>query len=236
MKNEELFYNPFKMLSPKLTGEIEHMEGLYEKPVSDELSLQEGLLVMTSKLIEMCRMLSKCIVTGSEVQMARCETFVNEIRAQEKILTKEVLESNLKGKLMKGLIRFPYRLERISEMLESILLCCRDKAASGTPFSEKAHSELDQIFNVLMEMMVNLRDGFRAPNRVILEAVIAGGKRTAQLIEDSKLAHWERLEAGFCSVDASSVFRAILDSAKSANEYLVKLADTLLSLASETTE
>lgn len=233
MKNEQLFVNPFEMLSPRLAQEIEHIERLHEKPVSDDIPVQEGLLVMTSKLMEMCRLLSKCVVTGSLPQMERCEALAKEVHAQEKILTKGLVESNLKGKLIKGFIRFPYRLERIGDMFESILNCCRIKARQGTPFSDKAHAELDQLFNMLLHMMGNLRDAFLTPNRVILDSVISAGKKTNQSVEDFKLAHWERMEAGFCAVEASSMYRDMLDSAKTANDYLVKLAETLAEVSSE---
>lgn len=234
MKDESLFCNPFRMLSPKLAREIEQIEELHAEPVSEELSLEEGLLIMISKLMEMCRLLSKCVVTGSETQIARCEALAKEVHAQELILTKDLVKSDVRGKFLKGLIRFPYRLERVGDMLESILKCCRAKAGYGTPFSDKAHEEVDQLLNALLEMMTNLRDAFRAPNRLLLETVIAHGKRVNQLVEDFKLAHWERMEAGFSAAETSSMYRDILDSAKSANEYLVKIAETYMELALQT--
>ncbi len=234
MKDELLFYNPFRMLSPKLDCEALRSETLHTEPVTESISLQEGLLIMVGKLIEMCRLLVKAIVTGSDTQMDTCVALAKEVHEQEKILTRDLVGSDVKGELLKGMIRFPYRLERIGDMFESILDCCRIRARYGIPFSDKAFSEMDQLFTLLLEMMTNLRDAFRTPNRLILEAVIADGKRLNELFEDFKLAHWQRLEAGFCAVEASSLYRDILDSLKSINEYLVKMAETLLELATET--
>lgn len=233
MKDKHLFYNPFRMLSPKFDHEVEHIEELHEQPVSEQISLQEGMLVMSSKLIEMCRLLSKCVVTGSTAQMDKCDSLARDVHQQEKILTRNLITSEVKGRLLQGLIRFPYRLERIGDMFESILNCCRIKAAQGIPFSDRAFSEMDQFFTILLEMMNNLRDAIRTPNKLILEGIIADGKRLNGLLEDFKLAHWERLEAGFCAVEASSMYRDILDSAKSINEYLTKMAETLANLGAE---
>ena len=233
MKEEHLFYNPFRLLSPRLDHEIEHIEELHRRPVSEEISLEEGLLVMAGKLVEMCRLLSKCVVTGSTTQMHSCEALAKDIHTQEKILTRDLVDSNAKGELMKGLIRFPYRFERIGDMFESILNCCRIKAKKGIPFSDKAYGEMDQLFNELHEMLNHLRNAIRTPNRMILEAIIADGKKLNEMFEDFKLAHWKRMEAGFCAVEASSLYRDILDSVKSANEYLVKMSKTLLELASD---
>jgi phosphate:Na+ symporter len=231
MKEEHLFYNPFRMLSPKLNHESLKIEQLYTEPLRESISLQEGLLIMVSKLIEMCRLLAKAFVTGSETQMKTCESLAREVHEQEKILTKEFVASDAKGELLRAMIRFPYRLERMGDLLESTLNCCRIRARNGIPFSDKALAELDELFTALLGMMKNLRDLLKVPNKAILEAILSEGKRVNKLFEDAKLAHWRRLEAGFCAVEASSVYRDILDSLKSVNEYLVKMAETLLELA-----
>ena len=113
-------------------------------------------------------------------------------------------------------------------MLESILNCCRAKARFGIPFSEKAYWELDQLFQVLTEMMINLRDAFITPNKVVLDRIVSDGKKLSDMLEDFKVAHWMRLEAGFCTVEGSSMYRDMLDSIKSINEYMVKMSKTLL--------
>ena len=113
-------------------------------------------------------------------------------------------------------------------MLESILNCCRAKARFGIPFSEKAYWELDQLFQVLTEMMINLRDAFVTPNKVVLDTIVSDGKKLGDMLEDFKVAHWMRLEAGFCTVEGSSMYRDMLDSIKSINEYMVKMSKTLL--------
>lgn len=233
MKEEHLFYNPFRMLSPRLNEEALKIEKLYERPVSESLSLEEGLLIMISKLMETCRLLSKAVFTGDTGQMDRCEALCEEVHDQEKLLTKDLVGSGAKGQLLSGLIRFPYRLERIGDMFESILNCCRIKANKGVPFSDKAYAELDALFTLLLEMMHNLRDAFQTPNKEILEAIIASGRKLNEMFEEFKLAHWKRLESGFCAVEACSMYRDILDSVKTTNEYLVKMAEALRELGTD---
>jgi len=138
MKDEHIFYNPFRMLSPTLHYEIEHIEDLHKRPVSEKISLEEGLLIMISKLIEAGRLISKCVVSGSSSQMDRCGQLAKDVHLQEKILTKDLVASKVDGRLQRALIRIPYRLERIGDMFESILNCCRIKARDGVPFSDKA--------------------------------------------------------------------------------------------------
>jgi Na+/phosphate symporter len=230
MKHKEVFFNPFRMLSPRLDAEAVRIEELYEKPVSESVSLEEGLLIMISKLIEMTRELSKCVLTEATHQMDRCEELASEVHEQEKILTRGLVSSDVEQDLLKGIIRFPFRLERIGDMLESILKCCRIKAEKRVPFSDKAYAELEQLFSVLLDMMINMRDALRTPNKVLLETILAEGKHLSGLLDEFKMAHWERLEAGFCAPEASSVYRDILDSIKWSNEYLERMCATLLEL------
>ena len=56
MKDKQVFFNPIRMISPKLDAETLKLESLYKHPVSESLTLEEGLLVMLSKLIEMARL------------------------------------------------------------------------------------------------------------------------------------------------------------------------------------
>lgn len=232
MKEKAIFVNPFRMLSPKLDQEAVRLETLYERPVSPSVTLEEGLLIMISKLIEMTRLLSKCVVSDAEPLMNRCQALAEEVDRQEKLLTGGLISSKIHSDLFKGLIRFPYRLERIGDMLESILRCCRLKSREAITMSDKAYEEMDELFSTLMDMMMNLRDAFRTPNRVILEYVLGQAKKLSLLVEEAKMAHWERLEQGFCSVEASSMYRDILDSFKDSGEYVTLMSSTLLELAS----
>jgi phosphate:Na+ symporter len=230
MKDKSVFFNPFRMLSPKLEAEALRIEELHKEPVSKALTLEEGVLVMISKLIEMTRLLSKAIFSGSASQMDRCEALANEVDEQENILTKGLVASNVNKELLKGVIRFPYRLERMGDMLESILRCCRVKEKRGVPFSDKAHAELDELFAALMSILVNLRDAFKTPNKLLIEAILADSIKLRNRLNDFKLAHWERLEAGICHVEASSIYRDILDSSKLVCEYAEKMCETLLEM------
>jgi Na+/phosphate symporter len=202
MKEKALFFDPFRIISPGLNAEALRLEDLHGRPVSEPVSLQEGLLVMSSKIIEMIRLLSKCVVSGSQKQMDACESLAKQVHEQEKVLTTDLVSSKLRTDLLKGLIRFPYRMERIGDMLDTILNCCRISAGEGLPFTDKAHAELDQLFAFLLEMMTNLRDAFVTPNKFILEHTMSQSKKLGQMLLDFRLAHWKRLEGGFCSPHA----------------------------------
>jgi Na+/phosphate symporter len=230
MKDQRIVVNPFRIISPKLDSEAVRLEEFHEKPFSESVALQEGLLIMVSKIVEMTRLLSKCLVSGSRAQMEACELLGKDVHEQEKALTKNLLASGVKTRLS-DVIRFPYRLERVGDLLENILKCCRIKARDGIPLGDAALAELDQIFKLLVDMLVNLRDAFLTTNRFLVEHILNNGKKLSQALQDARLAHWERLERGFTAPQASSLFLDILDSVTGVNEYIAKMCDRLVVLA-----
>ena len=133
--------------------------------------------------------------------------------------------------MFEGVIRFPYRLERIGDMLEIILHCCRVKVDHDVDFSEMADEEVRQLLLVLDVMLTNLRDALRAPtSRAILKAMLNEGKRLSQMLGDFTSDHWKRLEEGRFSPQASSTYREILDAVTWTNDYLEKIWKSLLTV------
>jgi len=234
MKEKTVFINPFRILSPKLDEQVEKLEELHERPFSESVTFEEGLLIMISKAIEMLRVLSKCIVTGSESSMESCQVLAHDLHRQEKVLTKNLLAAGLRAELLRGVIRLPSRLERIGDLLESILNCCRKRAREGIPLSDIAEKELGQLFSFLLDMMNNLRDALVTPNKVLIDHIQSQHLELSKMLSDFRLAHWERVERGFCAPEAGSLYLDILDSVKQTSEYVEKMANSLLELRSAT--
>ncbi len=228
MKEPRVFVNPLRILSLRLDQETVRLDDRRTAPPQE--SLEESLVKTADKIIDIVRLLSKCIMSGDAPRMDQCAALAQEVHQQEKILTKNLVSSGVRGELFKGLVRFPVRLERIGDALEAILKCCRIKARDGISFSDKAEEELNQLFATLLEMANNVRDAFRVPNKLLLESIISQSKQFARTLENCRLGHWERLEAGFCSPRASSVFLEVLDSMKLINEYMQKMCNTLIEL------
>lgn len=233
MKDKHIFFNPFRMISPRLEAEAERIDELHQRPFSESLTLEEGLLIMISKAIEMTRILSKGIVSGSKAQLDACDALAKEIHSQERALTRNLIKSDVKGDLLRGLMRFPFRVERIGALMENILKCVRTKTNDGIPFSDKAHAELDQLFETLQDMLINLRDALTLPNKVVIQHILSQGARLKDMLDDVRQAHWDRLEAGFCSPDAGAVYLELLDSFKTANTYLEKMSNTLMEIGTK---
>jgi len=230
MTVKDFTFNPLKLFSPRyLLQETPHEE-LHAKEVCEGIDLSEGLLITLSKLVEMTRLLSKYVVSGAAAQCDKITQLGQDVHTQEQILTRCLLGAEVKQAVRSDMLRFPYRLERVGDMLESILGCCREKAGKEVPFSDKAYGELEQMFGLLLEMMNDLRVAFTSPNKALLEGITEKRGRLIDMTEEFKLAHWQRMEAGFCHAGASSMYRTMLDSFEGAAEYIGKIAASLIAL------
>jgi Na+/phosphate symporter len=232
MKDQRVVVNPFRILSPKLDSEASRFEDLHQMPVSEHISPEEGLLIMMSKLIEISKILSRAVVNADAEQLAICERLAEEIHTQEGMVTKNLVASSaiIGHNLFQIVVRFPGRMERMGDMLQNILTCCRIKQRDGIPFSDKALGELSQIFAILLDMLTNVRDSLIVRNRVLMLHILDAKQQLTQLLYDSRFNHWERLEKGYCAPQASSLYLDILDSFTAIAEYLGKMCDSLLSI------
>lgn len=235
MSLKGLIVNPFSVFSPAVNLEVLRLEELHRQRVSESSTLQEGVLIMVSKLAEIIRLIPECLAGREPSQMDRCKAMIHELDGEEKILTRFLVSSGLSGHMWKGVIRFPYRLKRIGDMLESVLRCARIKEEKKIPFSDAASQELEQMFSELHEMVVDLREAFRNPTKELLDSVESRAATLSTMVDQFRTAHWERLETGKCLPEASSMYRDILDSVRLAGEYLEKMARSMIEMGEEKT-
>ncbi len=228
MTEEKVQPNPFRVLVSELP--LESPEEARPEDASATPSVEDTLCSMLDDIIEMIRLLSSSLASGSTEEMDRCELLAKRVHSQERVLTMRLLDPRFKDRLPKDLVRFPYRLERVGDMLENILTCSRLKARDAIPFTEEAHADLDELFSRLIEMMIAFKAAFVSPRADLLESVIGLGASIAEVLAGARAGHWERLWAGFCDPYASSKYLDILDSIKWTNEYVKKLAATLMEL------
>lgn len=234
MKDKRVFFNPIRMLSPKLDSEAIKIEELYQSPVSESLTLEEGLLVMLSKIIEMSRLANVSFSRSSLEEVDAAVSLGGEIHQLEKLLTEKLACSITDPPDMcRAIILFPGHLERIGDHLESILNCCRIRCQSAVPFVDKAITEIGEMFDLLIEIITNFRDAFIRPNRVLLENVMQETVKLDQFCQDLQLSHVERLLSGSTAPRASSLYLDILESTQSINRHLRDMAGKILALMTD---
>jgi phosphate:Na+ symporter len=232
MKEKHIFFNPFRLISPTVDFEASRIHELYDTPPEEVTSLEEGLLVMCSKLIEMTQLIHKMLLVHDPAKLERCELLAKEIHDEEKRLTTDLVRSpDTTSEVLRAVVLFPGRLERMGDLLESILNVCRAKARDDILFSQRAQAELGQMFNLFVEMLKSFRDVLTTRNKALLEHIISEGNQVTRIVLNFNVAHEERLCEGLCSPKASSLYLDILDSIKHANHHLMEMCQSFLSVA-----
>ncbi len=234
MKDKHVFFNPLRMLSPKLDSEAIEIEELYQRPVSESMTLEEGLLVMLSKLIEMTKLLKDSFSKASDETLQAATELGKEVHAIEKILT-EGLACTLTEppEICRLVIMFPVHLERMGDFLESIANCCKIRCRDGVPFTDMVVAEVEGMFGALLEIMKNFRDALVRPNKVILEYVVTASNNLDQKCQDLQLAHVERLLAGSTAPRSSSLYLDIVESTQAINRHVKTMAQEMWQLVTQ---
>ena len=232
MKEKQVFFNPFRIISPKLDAEASRLAEIYESPPAEVTCLEEGFLIMIGKLSEMAGLIYKSLILPDPAKIEKSERLAREVHQEEAGLTGDLVCSPATaGEILKTVVLFPGRLERAGDLLESIINVVKIKAREGTPFSDKALAELEQLFDLLTKILTNFGDLVMTRNRTLADDLLAEQSRLGQMTVDFALAHEDRLIGGVCSPKASSLYLDILDSVKNVNGHLKAMTESLLKIA-----
>jgi Na+/phosphate symporter len=230
MKNTEVFFNPFRLISPKLDAEASRLEELYESPPEEVTCLEEGLLIMVGKLIETAGLLRKALLVPDSSKLDDCRRLAREIHDEEKALTGGLLcrPTETTGDLLRAVLLFPGKLERVGDLMESIINVCAIKGRDGLAFSDKANAELDELFGVFTSLLTNFRDALLTNNVALLGKIGEEAGRIGNMVTEFGLTHETRLIEGLCSPKVSSLFLDVLDSVRNASRHVKDMAESLL--------
>jgi phosphate:Na+ symporter len=188
---------------------------------------------MVSKIEEMTSLLRKSLILADQAKFDRCTALALEIHEEEKKLTDHVVvcaPKEVSGEILRALVMIPGRLERVGDLLESVLNVSRIKARDGIVFSDKAYEELDKLFNGFMELMNNFKDALATRNALLLRTVTEQANGLAAMCAEFALTHEQRLVEGLCSSRGSSLFLDILYSVKNAKAHIREVSLRLLAL------
>ncbi len=231
MKEKQVFFNPFRLISPKLDAEASRLHEIYESPPAEVTCLEEGLLVMLSKLRESADLTYKSLVIASPEKLEKTRVLSQEVHEEEKALTDAIVcNPQISGPVVKALVLFPGKLERVGDFLESVSNCARIRERDGIPFSDKAMTELAQLFELLIALLQKFSDAILNPTKAPLEDILAEENKLAQMTLDFALAHEERLIDGTCVPKASSLYLDILDSVKNSGRHVRSMSESLLAI------
>ena len=91
MKERRFFVNPFRIISPKLNAEVVRVDEAHPVKATELTCLEEGLLIMLDKLIEMTSLMHRSLIETDREKLVKFSRLAQEIHEQEKGLTGDLV-------------------------------------------------------------------------------------------------------------------------------------------------
>jgi len=87
MKEKRFFVNPFRIISPKLDAEVMRIDQSSAVNATEMTCLEEGLLIMLDKLIEMTSLMHRSLIEINREKIVKFGKLAQDVHQQEKDLT-----------------------------------------------------------------------------------------------------------------------------------------------------
>jgi Na+/phosphate symporter len=116
-------------------------------------------------------------------------------------------------------------LQTIALAIENLMYKMESKLASNVLFSEKALSEIRNLYQMMQEQFRDTKDYIATRNPGLKDSVRLHMNRMFQLIEELAIVHQNRLITGICMPQASYLYLDITDSLKRIARGLVDFVD-----------
>lgn len=152
---------------------------------------------------------------------AQKESVLRECKAKFKSIIKsrvsfaeKIVEEKDKDEIEKRYTNLFLSFQPVALAIENMINKMETKIESKTLFSEKALSEIAELFNVMQSQFRDTQDYTLTKNPHLKNDIDSGKEKLTKIAEDYELIHQERLIAGVCMPKASYLYIDITDSLK----------------------
>lgn len=151
-------------------------------------------------------------------KLSESDKLAGEIEKLSKHLTQLVLDSNKEAKpgewepvIILEVIR---NIQQIKYSTEKINISVHSKIGDGILFSDKAVTEMKDIFGVTLDCLRHMHDLMQTKNAVIVDHLLQRTGAYEEVIRNYTDEHENRLVRGICLPKASLMYLLIIDSLK----------------------
>jgi Na+/phosphate symporter len=190
-----------------------------EKKMSDTRcanvkELNDRLSSAVKKAAGMLRIIYDGFLLHNNTWLDRAGNMAKELSAEEKKATETLAccasDTQENRDLVRTIISVPGHLGRITGSAEQLIACIRVKIKDGILFSDRAVTELKDLFETASGLLQNVSDALITRNRVLMTHVTTEANSFSQRADEYAGSHEERLITGMCSPKSSSLYLDIL--------------------------
>lgn len=138
---------------------------------------------------------------------------------------KMVIEKKSKDETEKKYITLLTAFQIISLAIENLIQKLQTKAEAKILFSEKALTEIKELFTIVEGQLQDTKDYLATENSHLRRDIVDGMVKVSGLVNEYEAVHQQRLITGICMPQASYLYLDILDSFKRIARGLADLAE-----------
>ncbi len=156
--------------------------------------------------------------------LKEAEDLGKKVHKFESTFAEKLLFEGKKGEDVRLLVALASHVERIGDCVESAIRTVHAKVNEGTLFSDKAVSELRDIFESTKALLRDVKDAVLTRNPVLVQHVLGGSEQLSKSAAEYSTAHEERLVAGVCQPRHSSLYLEIMDNLRQSGWHVKEMA------------
>jgi Na+/phosphate symporter len=194
-------------------------------------SLRGAVLEMSDEAHRMLRITRDAFLGSPGSGLDQVGTLGRDLHLREKRLTDHVAMQLREYPWSLGsaehLAFLPAALERVGDSVEALARCIQGIHREGIPFSERAISELKDLFSRGLDLLEGIGAAIRVGDATSFAHIRRSGEDLQKLSDQVALSHQERLLRGVCAPRASSLFLAMLDNFREIERYTRRMSRDL---------
>lgn len=154
-----------------------------------------------------------------------CEKKFGDLLISRVPYVEKIIGEKEKSEADKKYVRLLPALQTIALAIENLMYKMEAKVASNILFSEKALSEIRDLYAIMQEQFRDTKDYVITKNPGLRDSIRQHMEKMFKAIEELAIVHQNRLITGICMPQASYLYLDITDSLKRISRGLVDFTD-----------
>ena len=191
----------------------------------DDKELMQRFLDVFETATPILDELKKGFFTQKAAVIQDCEKKFGDLLISRVPYVEKIIGEKEKSEADKKYVRLLPALQTIALAIENLMYKMEAKVGSNILFSEKALSEIRELYGLMQEQFRDTKDYIITGNPSLKGSIRQHMEKMFQVIEELAIVHQNRLITGICMPQASYLYLDITDSLKRISRGLVDFSE-----------
>ncbi len=201
-----------------------------------ERDVEEHLLRVCQSEIQMLELIYEGFRTLKGESIEEADRVKKEVRKNISDLTRVLIEKSSAApgggrEGVKPYLSMASIFERMTYNMEGMIDRMRTMLKEGILFSDRAVKEVNDIFQVAMDLLESLPDLIRTRNKLLAQHIGEQVRSILKIANGFSEEHEERLIQGICMPKSSPIYLGLLESLKGIIVHILEVSGKVASLS-----